>query len=74
MNATAYLVERSSDNVIFSQIASLGAGATNFSNTGLPGSTSYYYRVRASNNGVFSLYSNTTNATTLPGAPAAPPA
>lgn len=71
-NATAYLVERSSDNVIFSQLASLGASATNFSNTGLPGSSTYYYRVRASNNGVFSLYSNTANATTLPGVPAAP--
>ena len=71
-NATAYLVERSSDNVIFSQLASLGASATNFSNTGLPGSSTYYYRVRASNSGVFSLYSNTTNATTLPGVPAAP--
>jgi len=71
-NATAYLVERSSDNVIFSQLASLGASATNFSNSGLPGSSTYYYRVRASNNGVFSLYSNPTNATTLPGAPGAP--
>ena len=71
-NATAYLVERSSDNVIFSQIASLGASATNFANTGLPGSSTYYYRVRASNGGVFSLYSNTASATTLPGVPAAP--
>ena len=71
-NATAYLVERSSDNVIFSQIASLGANVTNFANTGLPGSTTYYYRVRASNGGVFSLYSNIASATTLPGAPAAP--
>jgi glucuronoarabinoxylan endo-1,4-beta-xylanase len=71
-NATAYLVERSTDNVIFSQLASLSASATNFSNTGLPGSSTYYYRVRAGNNGVFSLYSNTANATTLPGAPATP--
>jgi glucuronoarabinoxylan endo-1,4-beta-xylanase len=71
-NATAYLVERSSDNIIFSQLASLNASATNFSDTGLPGSSTYYYRVRASNNGVFSLYSNTTNATTPPGSPAAP--
>ncbi len=71
-NATAYLVERSSDNLIFSQIASLGATITNFSNTGLPGSSTYYYRVRASNAGIFSMYSNTTNATTQPGVPAAP--
>ena len=71
-NATAYLVERSSDNVIFSQLASLGASATNYSNTGLPGSSTYYYRVRASNGGIFSLYSNSANATTPLGAPAAP--
>jgi glucuronoarabinoxylan endo-1,4-beta-xylanase len=71
-NATACLVERSSDNVMFNQIASLGASATNYSDVGLPGSTTYYYRVRASNNGLFSFYSNITNATTLLGAPAAP--
>lgn len=71
-NATAYLVERSTDNVIFTQLASLGANATSFSNSGLPGSSTYYYRVRASNGGIFSLYSNTGSATTLPGAPATP--
>lgn len=71
-NATVCLVERSTDNVIFSQIASLPASATAYANTGLPGSSTFYYRVRASNNGLFSLYSNTTNATTLPGVPAAP--
>ena len=71
-NATANLVERSSDNVIFNQIASLSSSAATYSDTGLPGTSTYYYRVRASNNGLFSLYSNTTNATTLPGAPAAP--
>lgn len=71
-NATAYLVERSSDGVIFTQLASLGATATSYSNTGLPGSSTYFYRVRASNNGILSLYSNTTNATTSLGVPAAP--
>jgi hypothetical protein len=38
-NATACLVARSSDNVYFTQIASLGAGATSYSDTGLPGSS-----------------------------------
>jgi fibronectin type 3 domain-containing protein len=71
-NATAYLVERSSDNVYFTQIASLGASAVSYSDTGLPGSSTYYYRVRASNNGLRSFYSNTANATTQPGVPAAP--
>ncbi|HLP78828.1 MAG TPA: hypothetical protein VK327_18145, partial [Candidatus Paceibacterota bacterium] len=72
INATAYLVERSTDNLIFTQIASLAASATTYSDAGLPGSSTYFYRVRASNNGIFSLYSNTTNATTQLGAPAAP--
>ncbi|HEX5398524.1 MAG TPA: hypothetical protein VFY06_05685, partial [Verrucomicrobiae bacterium] len=71
-SATACLVERSSDGLIFNQIASLGASATIYSDTGLPGSSTYFYRVRAGNNGLFSLYSNTTNATTQLGAPAAP--
>ncbi len=71
-NATANLVERSGDNVNFTQIGSLGASAASFSDTGLPGSSTYYYRVRASNNGVRSLYSNVATATTLPGVPAAP--
>ena len=70
-NATACLVERSSDNVYFTQIASLAAAATGYSDTSLPGSTTYYYRVRANNNGLRS-YSNTANATTQPGVPAVP--
>jgi glucuronoarabinoxylan endo-1,4-beta-xylanase len=71
-NATSYLIERSSDNVYFTQIASLSATATTWSDTGLPGSSTYYYRVRANNNGQRSLYSNTASVSTQPGVPAAP--
>lgn len=71
-NATANLVERSTDNLNFTQIVSLAASATSYSDTGLPGSSTYFYRVRASNKGIFSMYSNVTNATTQLGAPAAP--
>ena len=71
-NATSYLVERSTDNVYFTQIASLGAAATTYSDNGLPGSSTYYYRVRANNNGLRSSYSNTANVTMQPGVPAAP--
>src|SRR4029453_10569075 len=48
----------------FSQIASVGANMTTYSNSGLAASTTYYYRVRASNSGGNSAYSNTANATT----------
>ena len=53
----------------YAQIASVGAGVIGYSDTGLSGSTLYYYRVRASNSGGNSAYSNVASATT----PAAPP-
>ncbi len=58
----------------FAQIATVGAGVTTYSNTGLTGSTSYSYRVRAYNAGGDSAYSNTASATTqaAPALPAAP--
>ena len=65
-NATSVLLERSTDNVTFSQIASLGAAVTNYSDTGLVPGATYYYRVRASNSGGYSGYSNTAQATTTP--------
>jgi len=63
-NAASVLLERSTDNVTFSQIASLGASVTNYSDTSLTPATTYYYRVRASNTGGNSGYSNTAQATT----------
>jgi predicted secreted protein len=56
----------------FSQIATVGANVTGYSNTGLAASTSYSYRVRAYNGGGDSDYSNTASATTL--ASTSPPA
>jgi C1A family cysteine protease len=53
----------------FAQIATVGANVTSYSNTGLAASTSYSYRVRATNEGGDSDYSNTATAVT-----AAPPA
>jgi subtilisin family serine protease len=64
-NEDAYLVERSTDNNAFSQIASLGAGTTAYTATGLSAGTIYEFRVRASNAGGTSAYSNTASATTL---------
>jgi subtilisin family serine protease len=56
----------------FAQIATVGANVTSYSDTGLAANTSYSYRVRASNAGGDSGFSNTASATTP--AAAAPPA
>ena len=56
---TAYLVERSlAAGSGYSQIASLAANATGYSETGLNAATTYYYRVRAANAVGNSAYSN----------------
>ena len=74
-NESNFLVERSTDGFTFTQVASLGANVTAFTNSGLAGSTTYTYRVRASNSGGFSAYSNVASATTAaPPAPTAPSA
>jgi len=56
----------------FAQIATVGANVTSYSNTGLAASTSYSYRVRATNAVGDSAYSNVASATTQ--APPTPPA
>jgi len=68
---TGYTIERctGADCSDFAQIATAGANVTGYSNTGLSASTSYSYRVWASNEGGNSGYSNTATAETQ-----APPA
>ena len=68
--ATGYHVERSIDGVTFYEITWQGAVQTTTytDTTALPGFT-YTYRVRAEDNGQFSSYSNTTQATLAPPAP-----
>jgi len=58
----------------FVQVATVGADATSYSNTGLAPSTRYSYRVRAYNATGDSAYSNTASAETpaTPPPPAAP--
>ena len=68
-NELNFLIERAPDNTNFTQAGSVGIGVTNYSDTGLSASTVYYYRVRASNLGGNSAYSNTNSATTLAPAP-----
>jgi predicted phage tail protein len=50
----------------FTQIATVGANVTTYSNTGLTAGVSYSYRVRAYNAGGNSAYSNTATATPSP--------
>lgn len=59
---TGFRIERSTNNSKFSQIATLGAGATSYSNTGLRRGKIYYYRVRANGSPTNSAYSNTASA------------
>ncbi len=70
---TGYSVERKTgEGGTWAEIASLGANATSYNNTGLAQHTLYYYRVRAVNVVVYSAYSNEANATTLYTTPPAP--
>jgi hypothetical protein len=72
-NETAFLVERASSSAgPWTQIGS--TGASGYGDSGLPASTTFYYRVRAYNSYGYSAYTNTAFATTLAGTslPAAP--
>lgn len=71
-NEAEFLIERSADGTTFTQIDKVGAGVTEYLDSGLKDNTTYYYRVRASNVGGTSPYSNTANAKTLPAPPAGP--
>lgn len=63
-NEDSFVIERSEDNGAFSVIASVGADETTYSDTGLAPGTTYSYRVKATNSGGESAYSNVASATT----------
>jgi hypothetical protein len=64
-NETGYYVERSTNGgASFTRIATLGANAITYSNSGLKRSNSYVYRICAYNAQGTSAYSNTSSATT----------
>ena len=65
-NETGFKIERCQGSGCsnFAQVNTVGANVTTYSDTGLTASTSYSYRVRATNLGGDSAYSNTASATT----------
>lgn len=72
-NEAGFKVERSTDGVNFTQIATPAAGETSYSDTGVTGSIAYTYRVKAQNAAGTSEASNDATATTpTPNPPAAP--
>ncbi len=67
-NEDNFQIQRSpTGNGDWSQIATVNANTTNYSNTGLNANTTYHYRVRARNTAGNSNWSNTTSATTQSG-------
>jgi titin len=68
-NATGYNILRSTDGVNFAQIASVGAGVSQYVDSGLSSSTTYYYQVDAYNAGGSSASSNSSSSTPIQTAP-----
>jgi arylsulfate sulfotransferase len=65
-NETSFGIQRSSNGKTFVVIANVGANVTTYFDTLVSASTTYYYRVAASNSFGHSNFSNTAGATTLP--------
>jgi hypothetical protein len=63
-NELYFRIERSLDGVNYSEVAIVGANQITYTDTGLRAVTTYHYRVRASNDGGESAYSNVSSATT----------
>lgn len=66
INETGFSIERSKDdNTNFMEIGTVGPNDTVFTDSGLEEMTTYYYRVRAFNDQVYSIYTNIDKETTL---------
>lgn len=62
---TAFVLEQSSDNKSFTQIATLDANVNSYRVEGLTPETKYYFRVRALNGEILSVYSNVLAVATI---------
>jgi phosphodiesterase/alkaline phosphatase D-like protein len=72
-NETGFKIERRlSSAIAYTLIATLGAGVTSYSSTGLSPNSTYSYRMYAYNASGNSAYSNVVSVRTLPNPPAAP--
>ena len=70
---TGFTVQRSPNGTdSWTTAGTTAQGVTSFTDTGLAGATTYYYRVLATNSGGSSAPSTVVSATTPSGAPAAP--
>lgn len=74
MTETQFKIERGTSNAgPFAQIATVGADVATFTDLGLPDSATFCYRVRATNAGGDSTYTNVACATTAPQLPPTAP-
>jgi fibronectin type 3 domain-containing protein len=71
-NETAFQIERATDGVTFTPLASVGANVTTYLDAALQPVTTYTYRVKATNAGGDSDYSSNAAVTTPEVIPAAP--
>lgn len=65
-NESGFIIQRSTDNRSFAEVARVGAGTTSFINTGLAAGTTYYYKV-LSYNSAGSTAGSVTSAKTVGG-------
>ncbi len=74
-NESGFRIERKTGAAgAYGEIATVAAGVTSYTNSGLAAGTTYFYRLRSTNSGGDSAYSNEGSATTAGGvtAPLAP--
>ncbi|MEK7310091.1 MAG: fibronectin type III domain-containing protein [Planctomycetota bacterium] len=70
---TKFYIERSPDGLTFSYLSEVGSNVVSFTNSGLPYTTTYWYRVYAYNTAGSSGFTNVISGTTLgPPPPNAP--
>ncbi len=62
-NETGFRIDRATDGVNFSQVATLGANVTSWIDTSVGGGATYTYRIRAYNDAGYSYWSNLASAT-----------